>query len=325
MFIKGGIFMYKEPNKKNWEGRIDDLTNTNSFRFHQAVILENINQLAENENAYGIIGFECDEGVKRNKGRLGASKGPNEIKKKLAQLSYNIGNRQTIDVGNIVCENSDLEYHQKELANYITYLMRQSTKPIILGGGHETLYAHYLGVKNYIGSTASLGIINIDAHLDLRNDSTPSSGTMFNQIMEQDDNAGYLCLGVQQFSNTHTLFERMGEVGGEYILEEDLEANNFQDIFKSIDIFAGQYDHIILTLDADSIISSAAPGVSAPSPLGLDPKVVRKLLRYIVSLNNLTSFDISEVNPLVDENEKTTKLAANLVAEALANFRDTRK
>jgi len=61
--------------------------------------------------------------------------------------------------------------------------------------------------------------------------------------------------------------------------------------------------------------------VGAPSPLGLDPKIVRALLRYIVLQNNITSFDISDVNPLLDENGKTVRLAAHLVADTLVIFR----
>ncbi|WP_245545004.1 arginase family protein [Lentibacillus jeotgali] len=75
-----------------------------------------------------------------------------------------------------------------------------------------------------------------------------------------------------------------------------------------------------MTLCTDSIVSSAAPGVSAPSPLGLNPKTVRSILAYAAEKYNLLSFDISEVNPLVDEGDKTIKLAAYLAAEVIRNF-----
>src|SRR5699024_476476 len=301
--------MYQKPDQNSWTGRIDSLDDPRSFRFHQFVKCTDINHMNKNENAFGIIGFECDEGVKRNKGRLGAAKAPNKIKKMLAPLPYNIGESKTIDVGNVVCDNEKLEQHQKELGYYVTELIQQSKIPIILGGGHETLYGHYLGVREAVESDASVGVINIDAHFDLRDDHVTSSGTMFHQIMNQDDKAGYLCLGVQTFSNTRKLFDTAEELDVIYILEENIGENNLQETFDTIDTFSKKHDYIMLTLDMDSIASSAAPGVSAPSPLGMDPKVVRALLRYIVSQNNITSFDVSEVNPLVDENDKTVRLA----------------
>jgi formiminoglutamase len=192
--------------------------------------------------------------------------------------------------------------------------------PIILGGGHETLYGHYLGVRDFFGNDKSLGIINIDAHFDMRTEEQPSSGTMFKQILDQDKSAGYLCLGIQEFGNTRALFETAEAYGCQYIMEEDITENQFQQTFETIDAFAGKHDAIMLTLCTDSIIATDAPGVSAPSPFGLESKTVRTLLRYISAKENLTSFDISEVNPKLDEQDRTAKLAALLVAEVMGNI-----
>jgi formiminoglutamase len=312
--------MYLLPDKNNWDGRIDSHEDKSSFRFHQMVALKDADKLTGNETAFNVVGFESDEGVRRNKGRTGAAKGPNEIKRALAKLPYNIGTSCIADVGNIRCEGENLEGAQSELGNVVTKLLQKSAKPIILGGGHETLYGHYLGVREYLGADVSLGIINIDAHFDMRDEQTPSSGTMFRQIMEQDKKAGYLCLGIQEFGNTQSLFKTADAYGCSYVLEESIADNKFRETFEIIDTFAQKYDFIMLTLCMDSIVSSEAPGVSAPSPFGLEPKTVRKLLRYIAAKENLTSFDISEVNPLVDESGKTVRLAALLVAEVMKHF-----
>ncbi|ASN04497.1 formimidoylglutamase [Virgibacillus necropolis] len=314
--------MYKLPDKELWTGRVDHEEDVNSFRFHQVVKFNDIDKSTKNESAFGIIGFECDEGVRRNKGRVGASSAPREIRKLLSSLPYNIGdNANLIDAGNVVCENDEMEAAQEELGIHITKLLNHSTIPIIIGGGHETLYGHYLGVREFIGPEQSVGIINIDAHFDMRDDSVPSSGTMFRQILEQDTNAGYLCLGIQEFGNTKALFEKANKLNCTHILEEDITSNNYQHTFQTIDEFSDKHDYIMLTLCTDSIIASEAPGVSAPSVFGLEAKVVRNLLRYIISKPNIVSFDISEVNPLVDEGNKTTKLAAHLIAVVMKYFR----
>ncbi|MDY0406326.1 arginase family protein [Virgibacillus sp. 179-BFC.A HS] len=171
-----------------------------------------------------------------------------------------------------------------------------------------------------MGTDKSLGMINIDAHFDMRNEDEPSSGTMFKQILDQDKNAGYLCLGIQEFGNTRSLFDTAEAYGCKYILEENITENQFQQTFEAIDNFAQEHDAILLTLCTDSIIATEAPGVSAPSPFGLESKTVRTLLRYISSKKNITSFDISEVNPTYDEQEKTTRLAAILVAEVMKHM-----
>lgn len=314
MFIIKGL---EEVNV--WNGRVDD--DQTSLRYHQVVRLQDINELKINKNnlAFGIIGFQCDEGVRRNQGRVGAAKAPHVIRKSLASLPYTLHpDIETIDVGNITCERQALERAQQDLGEHVRTLLNKHYTPIILGGGHETFYGHYLGVRKAVGDKASIGMINIDAHFDMRVDQTPSSGTMFQQILSEDDNAYYLCLGIQELGNTNALFSEAKKHGCVYILEEDI--TNYEQTYSVIDQFANEHDYIIITLCTDSIISTAAPGVSAPSPFGLEPKVVKTLLRHLVSKDNALSFDISEVNPILDESGQTTRLAAYLLAEVLHYF-----
>lgn len=315
------LSIYKVSDSKQWHGRIDSETDQDSFRFHQVITCKHLNKLEKKDGEFAILGFACDEGVRRNKGRLGARMAPIEIRKHLAKIPYHFPNGLlTIDVGDIICEHGELEKAQAELGQTIHQLFLKGYNPIILGGGHETLYGHYLGARAYIGSNRKLGIINIDAHFDMREEETPSSGTMFRQILEQDDQVGYLCLGIQKLGNTKALFQTAERYGCTYILEEDIQTNHFQNTFETIDVFSSKYDAIIVTLCTDVINASAAPGVSAPSPLGIEANTVRTLLRHIIAMEKTISFDISEVNPLFDENEKTVRLAAYLVAEVIHSF-----
>ncbi|MBN6205201.1 formimidoylglutamase [Ralstonia pickettii] len=313
--------MYKNPDKGLWSGRVDSYIDEDSFRLHQTIdFLADIDTLKK-ESAFYIVGFESDEGVRRNKGRVGAAKAPNQIRSSLSNLPSSILRGQAlIDIGNISCEDEKLEEAQEELGERVSKILSSKGTPIILGGGHETLYGHYLGARNYLGKNAKLGIINIDAHFDMRDEEIPSSGTMFKQILESDKNAGYLCLGIQPFGNTKSLFQDAERLGCTYLLEDAVTENKNNEVYRAIDNFSKKYDAVILTLCTDSIAASEAPGVSAPGPFGLSSKTVRKLLRYIVMKKNTLSFDISEVNPLVDENEKTIRLASYLIGEVLHHF-----
>lgn len=313
--------MYKLPNQTLWTGRTDSETDPDTFRFHQLVKCLDTEELSDCDSGFSLIGFESEEGVRRNKGRLGAAKAPDAIRKALASLPYNIeGSKPAVDVGNVACEGEKLEQAQQELGVQVSGLLKKSFTPIILGGGHETLYGHYLGVREHIGPDATLGLINIDAHFDMREAEQPSSGTMFRQILESDSNAGYLVLGIQPFGNTKALFKKADELNCAYILAEILTLHNLPEMTAVIDAFSSQYDYLLLTLCTDSLAASAAPGVSAPSPFGLDPLVVRQLLRHVSSKQKLLSFDISEVNPDLDIQEKTVKLAAYFIAEVMDSF-----
>lgn len=312
--------MYIQPNNGNWSGRVDSEHDETFFRLHQMITLKNVDELGENENAFGIVGFESDEGVRRNKGRMGAKKGPDAIRKMLAKLPNHIDATSVIDIGNIRCEGEDLEGAQAEMGKTVAHLLQKGATPIILGGGHETLYGHYLGVREFIGVNASLGIINIDAHFDMRDEEEATSGTMFKQILDGDDKADYLCLGIQKTGNTQALFDTADAYGCTYVSEDVIDENHFATTYQTIDDFTEKHDFIMMTLCTDSITSSDAPGVSAPSPFGLEPKTVRTLLRHIAGKENLTSFDISEVNPTLDEHEKTVRLAALLTADVMMSF-----
>ncbi|MDF2000308.1 formimidoylglutamase [Peribacillus frigoritolerans] len=318
--------MYTHPTLKYWNGRIDSQTDLDSFRYHQRVRLAPISELATASNAsrtFGLIGFKCDEGVKRNKGRVGAAEGPDHIRKSLAKLPCHLPSQtELVDAGDVICESTEMEAAQSQLGSAVARILESEAIPIILGGGHETLYGHYLGIRKSIGPKARLGIINIDAHFDMRPyENETSSGTMFKQILDEDQSCGYLCVGIQKQGNTKALFETAERSKVDYILEEDLSLYEMDETKRRINEFAKENDYIMLTLCTDAIDSAYAPGVSAPSPFGLDPKLVRAIIRHIVSNEKILSFDISEVNPSLDENNKTVTLAGHLINEVLLHFK----
>ena len=82
---------------------------------------------------------------------------------------------------------------------------------------------------------------------------------------------------------------------------------------KKLQNFMGQVDHLYLSIDMDGFSSAFAPGVSAPSPLGFEPKVVFKLLKWILNSKKVRACDIAELNPSYDQDEQTARLAATLI------------
>lgn len=317
--------MHIQPSQNNWKGRIDSETDILSFRYHQKVKLANsFNNFTADPSAktFGIIGFKCDEGVRRNKGRTGAAKAPDFIRQALAKLPWHLSSKtELIDTGDIKCEGNQMEHAQEKLGTEISNLLKKNIFPLIFGGGHETFYGHYLGVRHHIGPEAKLGIINIDAHFDMRPyDECTSSGTMFKQILDNDPNSSYLVAGIQKQGNTQALFKTADEHNVNYILEEDITFEQIDNVKSRINNFIAKNNFIVLTLCTDVISSAYAPGVSAPSAFGLEPKLIRALIRHIVSNSKITSFDISEVNPSLDEGGRTVSLAAALLNDALLNI-----
>lgn len=299
-----------------WDGRVD--ADEKSKRIHQVVKNVPIEDVQVSQfRDIGLVGFECDEGVRRNLGRIGAAEAPNYLRKWMGSLSYE-GKKNIIDLGNIPCVDQELEYAQEQLGKHVAKLIEKNYTPIILGGGHETFYGHYLGVREAIGDDKKIGIINIDAHFDMRKDATPSSGTMFRQIIEADSNADYLCVGIQTMGNTQELFDTAEHYDVAYVRKEEIHP--IEHTLKKIDTFASAYDFVLFTICTDVINQAYAPGVSAPAPFGIDPETLRKLTERVVKQSNFLSIDVSEVNPSLDVANQTSRLMAYIIGEVMHNL-----
>lgn len=317
---------YMPTDKDVWVGRIDSDSNFNAFRWHQWI--KNIDLRKNNLSTYNgklafaFIGYCCDEGIKRNKGRTGAAKGPDFIRKELANLPCSFTDKvELFDAGNIFCENCTLEESQDLLSKAITKILNLNIYPIVLGGGHEIAFGNYNGILNYLtqyNAKPNIGIINFDAHFDIRPYSNGgSSGTSFRQISDMTKQRGlnysYFCVGVQKHSNTIDLFKTAQELGVDYVLAKDITNNNDSSLFERLDDFIKLQDHIYITICCDVFSSAYAPGVSAVQPLGLDPEKVLKLIKHIIKSNKVVSVDIAEVAPRFDHDNITASLAAVLI------------
>ena len=203
-----------------------------------------------------------------------------------------------------------------------------------LGGGHEIAWGSYLGLFNaHTNNTEQatvagkrsgkrIGIINFDAHFDLRKPApNTSSGTPFRQVYEhcQLHNVPfhYACIGVSKAANTSALFEFADSSNTRYVLDTQC---NFSTICDTLAPMLQDIDLLYVTVCLDAFPAAAAPGVSAPSALGADPLLVIRVLRYLAEQQQAMQYqwqlcDIAEMNPQFDIDSRTAKLAARLIFE----------
>ncbi|MEM9601192.1 MAG: formimidoylglutamase, partial [Pseudomonadota bacterium] len=225
----------------HWTGRDDREDGLLARRIYHAV----------NANApRAVIGFASDEGVRRNQGRVGAASGPNAIRKALSSLPIGTGFSGFADLGDVRVQDGDLEGGQERLAETLTGALQTYDRVLVLGGGHETAFGSYLGLR---GSRpdARIGIVNFDAHLDIRQIGAngPSSGTPFNQIHSREGDAfDYLCIGVAEEANTQALLERADAWGVHRVMDHELRDNNHK-AFEMIDALIMRNDLLYLTID----------------------------------------------------------------------------
>ena len=188
----------------------------------------------------------------------------------------------------------------------------------MIGGGHETALGNFLALTQ---SYQNIGIINIDAHFDLRKPNLIStSGTPFYEMAQHCEKNQipfqYIPIGIQELGNTNALFERATNLNVRYVMADEvhLDLNNVLDQLKqSIQPF----DAIYVSLDMDVFDLAYAPGVSAPTINGLTPFQVKYILKVLKNSGKLKLMDLVEYNPLYDVDNSTSKLSAQMIYEVL--------
>lgn len=308
---------YSKPNSETWTGRQSD----SKLYFHEkieCIDLDNLQQETKPNITFALLGYACDEGVKRNQGRVGAVNGPDAIRKMLAPISNHLSEEtRVLDTGTILCPDNDLESTQSITTESICKLLQHNLFPIVIGGGHDLAYAHFNGIHKAFPDQ-KIGIINLDAHFDLRQvETVGNSGTPFYQIAKEQGNIEYLCLGIQKAANNRELFNTANQLGVHYLENTDFTMKNWETVSSKITSFIKNVDHIYITIDLDGFSSAYAPGVSAPSALGFDPDVAFNTLQLIYDSGKLKSLDIVELNPTYDLDNSTSRLAARIIYDVI--------
>lgn len=257
-----------------------------------------------------IVGFESDEGVRRNRGRVGAVEGPAALRTALASLAVH-DDLTLVDHGDVTVEDDDLEDAQRRLGEAVARARRDAPLTVVLGGGHESAYGSYLG----LGHPPRLGVINLDAHLDLREADRPTSGTPFLQIARDRRERGldvrYAAIGVSTASNTTALFDTARDIGAQWLLDDDCQ--DAEAPLELVSRFVADVDEVYLSIDLDVLPGSAAPGVSAPAALGVPPVVIQAICDAVVDSGRLVHLDVTELCPRLDADARTARVAARLI------------
>ena len=360
----GTTVSHTAADMSRWIGRAEPFESVRArywYQIAQPYAFDSTSQ--QNGQCIGLVGFACDQGVRRNQGRVGARAAPPLIRQAFAALPVIAELQQRFDgqlptllgdAGDIHCHDNDdfaertLEQAQVKYAEKINHIIQQGGLPIGLGGGHAIAYGSFQGlwhalssqtdqptndvsnVKNYFendvesnvenkaSAMPTIGVINFDAHLDIRQSDVATSGTPFRQIAEHLDEHGqpfhYCCIGVSRFSNTAALFDRAEQLGVHIISDEDCTNKEWKKIAAQITGFIDSVDIIYLTIDMDCLPSSIVPGVSAPAAYGIELSFVERAVKRIMASGKVKMADIAEINPTFDIDGRSCKVAARLLA-----------
>ena len=275
-----------------------------------------------------LVGFPHDEGIVRNAGRPGTAQGPEQIRHWLYRLTpwdgekdIDLAQTRPLELGNV--RGGSMEEAQEALAEVLAGILQAGAVPIILGGGHEQAYGSYLG---YVAAKKRVGIINIDAHLDVRPclDGRGHCGSPFRQALEHPTSPlpgpHYVCLGAQPQSTAREHFRYAQDKG--CVIRWCNEVS-----WELSEAFAAEADRlgklgcqVHVSIDADAVDASDVPGVSAPNIDGLGGEAVLGLARLAGRLPAVGSLDLVEINPVFDRDGQSARWGALVVWNFLAGL-----
>ncbi len=261
------------------------------------------------ESKFVILGSPQDIGVLRNKGRIGAGNAPENIRKAFYKLTVNekIKSLKIFDLGNIKISKS-LENIHADQEKVVHQILKDGKKVIALGGGNDISYPDCKALSNY---NKNLLALNIDSHFDVRFDEPRNSGTSYRMLLEENliDAKNFYEIGIKPFNSSlnHKNYLKKKNVPI-FNLEEAIE-NGIENLFTEI-LTKNKCQVIFWGFDMDVVIELAAPGVSAPNPVGLSSNDAIKIAEIAGKDSRSKIFEISEVNPNFDIDNRTSKLAA---------------
>jgi arginase len=297
------------------------------------------------EKTVSIIGFPMDLGADRR----GVDMGPSAlriagIQEKLAALGYRVK-----DSGDIKIEikerqeitNPKLKYldeilkTSQILAEKVEKVLDQNEFPLCIGGDHSMAIGTIAGISSFCKKNdLEMGVIWIDAHADMNTEATSPSGNIHGMPM-----AASLGLGNEGLTNLLGFCPKIKPencvlIGIRSI--DNLERKNIKElklpVFTMADVdkmgihriivkvlkqFREKVDHIHVSFDLDSIDPSVAPGVGTPVPGGLSYREAHLLMESIAECGCMSSLEITEVNPILDNKNQSAVFAADLIASSM--------
>ena len=275
-----------------------------------------------NPGDFVIGGYPDDEGIQLNSGRVGAALGPDAIRSRFYKCSksefYN-SDFSLIDLGNIKKELPLAEKHEMGKQT-VTEVLKQKAKWIGLGGGHDFGYPDGAGflLANKDSKLKPL-VINFDAHLDVRPlDKGLSSGTPFFRLLEDTElpDFDFFEVGIQRQCNSQEHIQWAKNKGAEIIFYEDMMLsgeNPVQYLLKQFNELLVKPRPTFISVDIDCFSTAYAMGCSQAWPTGFSPESLFPVLSVLFARLNVQTLGIYEVSPPLDQDERTVKLATQIL------------
>lgn len=285
-----------------------------------------------------IVGVPMDLGGNRR----GVDMGPSAIRyaglvRRLERLGHAVKDHGNVTVPDRVerdTEDEKARYASEiarvahDLADRVEAIERRGGFPLVLGGDHAMSMGTFAGVAR---TGRRPGVIWIDAHGDMNTPETTPSGNVHGMplavatglagepfpkdLRGTVDGKHAVLLAIRAIDDRER--GNITRAGVTPITMADIDRGGMASAVERAVSVAGKGDGIHLSLDMDSIDPQEAPGVGTPVRGGLTYREAQLAMEMLAASGKLRSLEVAEVNPILDEENRTALLAVELVASAL--------
>jgi len=198
--------------------------------------------------------------------------------------------------------------------------------PLFLGGDHSLA----IGTIGGVSHSNPTGVIWIDAHGDANSPQTSPSGnihgmpvsTLLGEGFPELVNVGrpgaklvgkdLVMIGVRDLDAGERNW--LKQSGISVYTMRDLDERGMGAIIRDALQRLEHCSRLHVSLDMDCLDPDVAPGVGTPSPGGLNYREAQLLMEIIADCGKLSSVDVVEINPILDHENRTSKMAVELLA-----------
>jgi arginase len=293
-----------------------------------------------------IIGVPMDLGASRR----GVDMGPSALRVAGLQARIKQLGHQVEDIGNIpVKQPEEMSYGEKrakylgeiaeackDLAEAVQKSLEEHMLPLVLGGDHSIAVGSVSGVAAHFRKEEKkqVGFLWLDAHGDMNTPESSPSGNVHGMPLasimgygppELVELMGFkpkvepqniVLVGIRDLDSQE---KKLVKKSGVHVLTmRDIDERGMREVMSDALKYAmDDTDGIAVSLDMDFVDPSDAPGVGTPVRGGVTYREAHLAMEMIADSEAMVSLEIVEINPVIDEHNRTALLGVELVLSGL--------
>lgn len=292
-----------------------------------------------------VIGAPLDLGA----GRRGVDMGPSAIRvanlnRRLAGLGYSVQ-----DLGNIAADQPESVSPGSSKAHYLPQIAQTCRRlaalvekalaegcfPLVLGGDHSVAVGTVSALaRHYRKRKQKVGLIWLDAHPDMNTPQTSPSGNVHGMPL-----ACLVGMGPRELTHLYGFAPKVSPANVALVAIRDvdqlekphvrhsgvhaytmraIDERGLREVMQeAIEVAGAGTAGFHLSLDMDGVDPQVAPGVGTPVRGGLTYREAHLAMEIVHDSGQMVSMEVVEVNPVIDEVNRTAELAVELIMSAM--------